>query len=292
MADQAQKLRDMVDQKDGENDSVDLTSPSRRSRVQPVSRAEVLTVTSGKGGVGKTNVAVNIGLALQQTGKKVAVVDMDLGMANVNVLTNVSPALDLFDVYQERHSVRDVLVDGPGGIKIAAGASGKDQLANLGSEQCQVFLEELAELDRMFDVIIVDTSAGISTHVLHFVRAADRTILVTTPEPTAITDAYALVKSSLRKRPRPNFQILVNRSTTKVAEKMSRVGKEFINVDLDILGFMVEDQAVNRAVRSRSPFLEKFPDSKVSQCIQHIARRVEDPEHSVKPTGVEGFFES
>ncbi|MFB6345700.1 MAG: MinD/ParA family protein [bacterium] len=288
MSDQAQKLRSMMGSAVEANDE-------RQSPPTPSSRAEVIAVTSGKGGVGKSNLAVNLGITLSQKGYEVAVADMDLGLANVNVITDKSPEYTLHDVLRGRRSVNDILEKGPGDISILAGASGEEDLANLSERECQEFIKTLSELDRMVDVLIVDTAAGMSSRVMQFVCAADRTILVTTPEPTAITDAYAVIKSGISYDNSPDFNLVINRAESimegkKVAEKMKRVGEDFLDAPLRILGYMTEDESVMRAVRKRRPFVLEYPQSRVTQCVDHIESRLMEDAELQDSHGVEGFF--
>jgi len=292
MSDQAQNLREMMseDPRVAEKDNQGITVSS-----QAPSRAEVLTVTSGKGGVGKSTLAVNLGIALSQSGYDVAVADMDLGLANINVITDANPQYTLLDVFEGRRTVTEIMAEAPGGITILSGSSGERELANMTGEECQEFLDQLKALDRHVDILIVDTSAGLSERVMKFVNAADRTLLVTTPEPTAITDAYAIIKSTLQDPPQPSINLVVNRADSimegkKVAEKMKRVGEEFLNVPIKILGYMTEDDAVTRAVRQRSPFYLEFPESRVSQCISHIQNRLVDGGELQEPSGIKNFF--
>lgn len=288
MSDQAQKLRSLMDE-DTEPKNEPASPPS------PTSRAEVIAVTSGKGGVGKSNLAVNLGITLSRKGYEVAVADMDLGLANVNVITGQSPDYTLLDVLKGRRSVNDILEEAPGEIYILAGASGEEELANLSEDDCRRFIQKLSRLDRMVDVLIVDTSAGLSSKVMQFVCAADRTILVTTPEPTAITDAYAVIKSGISYENHPDFNLVINRADSimegkKVAEKMKRVGEDFLNTPLRILGYMTEDESVIRAVRQRRPFVLEYPESRASQCISHIESRLMEDAPLQRNEGVEGFF--
>ena len=298
MPDQAQRLREIVTKKTGESASKKVDLSARRKRKDCVNspHARVITVTSGKGGVGKSNVAVNLGIALVREGKRVAVIDMDLGLANVNVIANVDPSHNLFDVFRGSHDLADIVEKGPENLLVVAGATGKDELANLDGEECRQFLDQLAQLDQLVDIIIMDTAAGISRSVLKFVRSADETLLVTTPEPTAITAAYALIKASIRHGPKPYFKLIVNRASSlmearRVGEKIQRVGQEFLNTRLDLLGYVLEDQAVPRAVRRRSPFMVDSPEAMVSQCISHLSRRLINPKKQREPEGIRNFFE-
>lgn len=291
MSDQAQKLRNMMSERTEARDLDGRNGTGEES----TSRAEVLTVTSGKGGVGKSNLAVNLGIALSESGYEVAVADMDLGLANVNVITNSTPDYNLFDVLKGRREISEVLQEAPGGISILSGASGEEELANLSGDQCRNFVDQLQELDRLVDVLIVDTSAGLSERVMQFVNAADRTLLVTTPEPTAVTDAYAIIKSALRDPPRPSMNLVINRADSimegkNVAEKMKRVGEEFLDVPIRVLGYMTEDDAVTRAVRQRRPFYLEYPESRVAQCLNHIESRLMDGADLQEPGGVGNFF--
>ncbi len=289
MADQAQKLREiMEDESRGEEEEISRDAPGNE-------RAEVITVTSGKGGVGKSNVAVNLAIALAGLGQQVAVVDMDLGLANVNVITDVQPPNNLLHVFEEEKQMEEIMEPGPGGINIIAGASGEEDLANLSPIQCRRFLQKLEQLDRLVDILIVDTAAGLSENVLQFVCAADRTLLVTTPEPTAITDAYAIIKSAMRRESADNINLVVNRARSileakKVADKMKRIGSDFLNLPLEVLGFMVEDDNVARAVRSREPFYLAYPDAQASSCIEHMGKRLLGNASLQEPRGIKGFF--
>ncbi len=289
MTDQAQKLRELVRERE-------QASPrDRRDGGETFRRANVITVTSGKGGVGKSNIAVNLGIDLASQGYRVAVVDMDLGLANVNVITDASPRWNLLDVFEGRREMPEVLEEGPGGIQIIAGASGEEQLANQRPEDCRRVLGKLSQLDELVDYLMVDTSAGLSDQVLQFITAADQTLLVTTPEPTAITDAYAIIKSGLRREPRPQFRLIINRAGTimeakKVGEKMKRVGEEFLNAPLEILGYVIEDDTVPRAVRRRRPFVLEFPDGDASHCVKHLTNRITGDGTLPEPGGARKFF--
>jgi flagellar biosynthesis protein FlhG len=178
MEDQAEKLRELMRQKPGQ-------APQKRTRI--------IAVASGKGGVGKTNVSVNLAIAYARQGKKVIVMDADLGLANVNVMLNMIPKFNLYHVIRKQKSMRDIILDTEYGIQIVAGASGFSKIANLTDDEREGFISELYTLSQA-DIIIIDTSAGVSNNVLGFVAAADDAIIVTTPEPTAITDAYGIIK--------------------------------------------------------------------------------------------------
>ncbi len=307
MADQAEGLRRMMNKRTKEQtgSAVELEVLNRpktkiADRQTPVTAlssppAEVIAVTSGKGGVGKSNVAVNLGISLARQGLKVAVVDMDLGLANVNVITDVTPPYNLLHVFEGKKELSDIIAPGPGNIQIIAGATGEQDLANLSRHECHVFLDKLSQLDRNVDIIIVDTAAGISEIVLQFVCGADRTILVTTPEPTAVTDAYAVIKAALKRDEEPDFNLVVNRAQDiregrQIAQKMQRVSNDFLNFPINILGYVLEDKAVPNAVRKRRPFYLEYPDGRASGCIEHVAKRLQGLETDQRPGGFKQFF--
>jgi flagellar biosynthesis protein FlhG len=244
--------------------------------------SRIIAVSSGKGGVGKTNISINLALAYAKLGKKVIVLDADLGLANVNVVLGVIPRYNLYHLIRQQKTMRDILLDTDYGIQIVAGASGFSKIANLSEEERKGFIHELQELSQA-DVIIIDTSAGVSNNVLSFVAAADDAIIVTTPEPTAITDAYGIVKIIATEVDNLDLglKLVVNRVKTvtearKVAERVINIAGQFLNLKLDYLGFVYEDPLVQTAVIKQRPFLVLDPKSKASICIDHIVRRLEN----------------
>ena len=273
MADQAEKLREIMRNKN-------TSSPSEGASSHKASR--IISVSSGKGGVGKTNIAINLALAYAGIGKKVIVLDADLGLANVNVVLGVIPRYNLYHLIRQQKKMRDIILDTSYGIQIVAGASGFSKIANLSEEERNLFIEELQELSSA-DIIIIDTSAGVSKNVLTFVAASDDVIIVTTPEPTAITDAYGIVKIIATEIDNLDLglKLVVNRvkSVTegrKVAERVINIAGQFLNIKLDYLGFVYEDALVQNAVIRQRPFLTLDPKGKASICIDHIVRRLEN----------------
>jgi flagellar biosynthesis protein FlhG len=269
VADQAEKLREIMRSRASET----TTAPGN---------SRIIAVSSGKGGVGKTNISINLALAYAKLGKKVIVLDADLGLANVNVVLGVIPRYNLYHLIRQQKTMRDILLDTDYGIQIVAGASGFSKIANLSEEERKGFIHELQELSQA-DVIIIDTSAGVSNNVLSFVAAADDAIIVTTPEPTAITDAYGIVKIIATEVDNLDLglKLVVNRVKTvtearKVAERVINIAGQFLNLKLDYLGFVYEDPLVQTAVIKQRPFLVLDPKSKASICIDHIVRRLEN----------------
>ncbi len=271
MTDQAETLREIMRRREqGEEEG---------------KRTRIITVASGKGGVGKTNVATNLALSYAALGKKVILMDADLGLANVNVVLGVIPKYNLYHVIRKQKKMSDILMDTDYGIRIVAGASGFAKIANLTEEERQVFVEELQHLSEA-DIIIIDAGAGVSNNVIAFVAAADEAIIVTTPEPTAITDAYGIIKIIATEIDNLNLglKLIVNRvkSVTegkKVAERVINIAGQFLNLKIDYLGYIYEDTSVQQAILKQKPFVILDPKSKASICIQQIAGRLDRVEY-------------
>lgn len=257
-----------------------------RSRSAESSKnSRIISVSSGKGGVGKTNISINMALAFAGLGKKVIVLDADLGLANVNVVLGVIPRYNLYHLIRQQKKMKDILLDTNYGIQIVAGASGFSKIANLSEEERNGFIEELYELSSA-DIIIIDTSAGVSNNVLSFVAASDDAVIVTTPEPTAITDAYGIIKiiATEVENLDLSLRLIVNRvkSVTegrRVAERVVNIAGQFLNLKLDYLGYIYDDVLVHNAVVKQKPFFALDPKGKASICIDHIVRRLENIEY-------------
>ena len=278
MEDQAEQLRELMRAK---NNSTQSAAPTNTKQSR---KTRIITVASGKGGVGKTNVSVNMALAYARLGKKVIVMDADLGLANVNVMLNMIPKYNLYHVIRKQKTMKDILLDTEYGIQIVAGASGFSKIANLSEDERQNFINELYTLSNA-DIIIIDTSAGVSNNVLSFVAAADDAVIITTPEPTAITDAYGIIKIIATEVDNLNMglKLVVNRVKTvaeakKVADRMINIAGQFLNLKVDYLGFIYDDPAVPQAVLRQKPFMVLDPKSKASLCMQHIVGRMEKTE--------------
>lgn len=242
-------------------------------------RTRVLAIASGKGGVGKTNLAVNLAIALARDGKQVAVLDADLGLANVDVLLGLVPRWTLQHVVSGERTIDEVLVRGPGGIWVIPGGSGLEELANLSEERRRALIDSLATLDGRFDVLLIDVAAGVSEGVSSFLRAAAEILVVTTPEPTAITDAYAVVKLASQGGGGTTLHLVVNqtddgREGGQVGRKIQTVARQFLGVDLELLGHVPSDSAVPKAVRGQVPLLVAYPNALASRRIVELARRL------------------
>jgi len=291
MDDQAEKLREIMKRKKEGATPPKTSSSSKTASIKPVDKARVITVTSGKGGVGKTNLSVNMALAFARLGKKVVVMDADLGLANVNVMLNMIPKYNLYHVIKKQKTIREILVETEYGISIVAGASGFSQIANMGEEDRKLFISELDSLSNA-DIIIIDTSAGVSSNVLDFIAAADDAVIITTPEPTAITDAYGIIKIIATEYDSVNMglKLVVNRAkgaaqAKGVADRMINIAGQFLNLKLDYLGFIYDDISVSHAVLRQKPFMVVDPKCKASICVQHIVERMDRN----KPVDTAGF---
>ncbi len=256
MSDQAQKLRELVDS---------------------LAPGKSITITSGKGGVGKTNVVVNLAIAMAKLGKQVAIVDADLGLANVDVLLNMNPRYNIYHVIERYKKLEEIIVNGPEGIKIVPGASGITKLANVGSKERHQIISELSHLQQIADYILIDTSAGINKNVLNFVMASDISLIVTTPEPTAITDAYAMIKVIAQRNREHDVRLLINMASSKreaedVFERISMVCRQFLNIHIKDAGFILKDDSVIQAVLQRKPFIIEYPYSPAGKALRKIAK--------------------
>src|SRR5437588_11081407 len=237
-----------------------------RSMMRQQSRASVIAVTSGKGGVGKSNLSVNLAIKFASAGKRVVLLDADLGLANADVLCNIDLPANLSHVIARKKDLSEVLVKAPGGFSLIGGASGLARMADLTDADRQRLVSALAELELQADVILIDTGAGISPNVLSFTRAADHVLVVTTPEPTAITDAYAVVKVISRDGAVHRVSLLVNQVRAPaeariVYDRIAKVARQFLNISVFDAGYIPADDNVAMAVRRRGPFSTAFPVS-------------------------------
>lgn len=277
MKDQAQSLRELA-----------------RAAGRFARRARVVTVTSGKGGVGKTNLSVNLGVALVRRGLRVVVVDADLGLANVDIVLGVDPELTLMDVLYSGRSVEEVLVQAPGGLRVLAGGSGVYELAVLPPAELGRLLQQVERLDSMFDVILIDTGAGLGDNVLQFALASEEVVVVTTTDPTALADAYAVIKTITLRKATPRWRVVVNmapdaREGEATFRRLQAATQRFLGLAPELLGIVPRDEAVHRAMQRQVPFVLSSPHVPASRAIDAMARRlVGAPEP--EPTGLGGLL--
>ena len=283
MQDQAASLRKLVENKkdsaaaDSGTDAAREAPESSAARPVPKEGARIIAVTSGKGGVGKSNLTVNLALAFLAEGKKTLVIDADLGMANVDVLLGTSSRYNLLNLLDEDVVLDDVILKGPYGLRYISGGSGMEQAGEFTPAERDLLEEKLTGCGELADVILIDTGAGIGRNVLDFILAADEVLLVTTPEPTAMTDAYAVMKAYSMYAAKPNMRLVVNRvydeaEGLEVAEKLRKTAERFLHMEIQFLGAIYEDRTMIRAVRQQKPILEAYPDALAAKCIKAIAR--------------------
>ena len=270
--DQAESLRNIIKKQD-------IHSEERNARV--------ITVTSGKGGVGKTSLSVNLAIQLRRLGKKVVVLDADFGLANIEIMLGIRPKYNLADLMFHGKSIQDIITYGPEDIGFISGGSGINEMANLTREQVFQMIQKMSELDELADVIIVDTGAGIGDSVLEFVAASEEVLLVVTPEPTSITDAYALLKQLNRNssyRPGKTVvkmianQVRSNHDADELFEKIGIVVNKFLNIDIGYLGAVPYDNNMQRAVMRQKPLSMAEPNSAAARSVERVARILEDKE--------------
>jgi flagellar biosynthesis protein FlhG len=255
----------------------------------------VVAVVSGKGGVGKTNVTANLAVALARQGRRVCVLDADLGLANLDVLLGLSPTLSLRHVLRGGRRLAEVIVEGPAGVRIIPAASGAEELTALAPADRLRLLDELETLDGSLDALLVDTAAGISTNVLYFSAAAADALIVITPEPTSLTDAYALMKVLAARYGRREFLVAVNMAAGSAdAEaayrRLARVAERFLRVRVEYQGYVPFDDAVPRAVRQQVPVVLAAPGAPASLALERLADRLLARAPSAPSGGVQFFF--
>jgi flagellar biosynthesis protein FlhG len=242
-------------------------------------RTHVIAVSSGKGGVGKSNVVANLAVALAKTGKRVLVLDADLGLGNLDVLLGLVPQHTIEHVLSGAHTLGEILLEGPAGIQVLPASSGVPHLTALTESQQLLIQEQLEQLSAEMDVLLIDTGAGISPNVTFFASSAHESIVVVSPEPTSLTDAYALIKVLARQYREHRFKVLVNqakspREATDVFRKLDMAADRFLHVAVDYVGYIPHDDYVPMAVRQQKAVSELFPDAPASQAFTKLAKQI------------------
>ena len=250
------------------------------------SSLRVLAVSSGKGGVGKTNIVANLAYAFARRSKKVLVVDADLGLNNIDILLGLSPKFHIGHVLSGEKSVEEIIVSGPADIRVLPAGDGLQELTQLNQDKKVVLMDELDRISSGYDFLIFDTGAGISSNVTYFCSAADETLLVATTEPTSLTDVYALIKTLYTKHAQKHFRVIVNsvgteREAQLIFRNLTTVTDQFLpNVAVEYLGFILSDSNVPKAVRQQKAFMELYPYAKASQCVNQLAQKMVDEKRS------------
>ncbi len=273
MLDQAESLRKLV-----------LANKNDKDK-----NVKIFTITSGKGGVGKSNFVVNLAISLQMEGKKVLIFDADIGMGNDDVLMGLYPKYNIIDVIKNKVSIEDALVEGPYGVKLLAGGSGLNNIEDLAEEERRRFINELDCLEG-YDYIFIDTGAGVNRSVLAFVSSSNEVIFILTPEPTALTDGYSLIKALKHFEITTTTNIVVNRviekgEGKKTFQKFNMATEKFLGISTNYLGCVYEDRKVTMAVRSQKPAVIQYPGSIVSESIKNISKSILGTKDNIKGLG-------
>lgn len=267
MANQADKLRD-------------LFKGSPKNNLWPATdKMRIIAVASGKGGVGKTSLTVNLAIALAKAGKKVMILDADLGMANVDIMMGLTPRHNLHDVMEGRKRISDIVLEGWEGVKIVPGCSGIFEADDIQRIRREALMKELEHYGRDMDYILVDTGAGISKVVLGFVASADDVIIVVTPEPTSIADGYGIIKILSRFKLHKKVHLVVNMANNiqeaeEAARKIEVVANTYLDISIKRLGAIYADSNVKKSIKEMTPYIIKYPRGQTAICVMKIAENI------------------
>ncbi len=286
--DQAERLRNII----------------KKQELPPIQKpvAKVITVTSGKGGVGKSSISVNLAIQLSRMGKRVVIFDADFGLANIEIMLGLHPRYNLADMMYRGKTLNDIITYGPENVGFISGGSGIQELANLSREQIITLIQKLNELDEFADVVIVDTGAGISDTVLEFVAASEEVLLVATPEPTSITDAYALLKTLNKKATYRKEKTVVkmianqvhgNRDAKELFEKLGMVVAKFLDIEVEYLGSVPYDHNMQKAIMKQTPISILDSSCNTARAVNQIANKLEhNMEKESEHVGIVKLFSS
>lgn len=284
MMDQAAKLRRMVEEKKEEN-----------MKVTTKKTAKIVSVTSGKGGVGKTSLSVNMAAHLGKEGVRVLVIDADLGLSNVEIMLGVTPSYTLKDVIKHGRAIEDVIINGPYNIDFISGGNGFLELVELSEVERDEILVKIHKLEELYDIIIIDTGAGISKNVTSFLTISDEIMVVTTSEPTALTDAYSIIKVITEEKLKQKIGLIINRVKNKnefqqASDILINTAKKFLGEDIRSLGYVFEDPNVRKTIYKKTPFVIYYPDSKATDCLKDIIKNLELKEKEDKKASMMDKF--
>ena len=276
--DQAARLRKLVEER-----KVD------QIRVDQKKTARIISVTSGKGGVGKTSLSVNLAAHLSKQGTKILLIDADLGLSNVEIMLGVTPSYTLKDVIKHGKDIEDVIINGPYNLDFISGGNGFLELAELSEIEREEILIKIHKLEELYDIIIIDTGAGISKNVTAFLTISDEIIVITTSEPTALTDAYSIMKVISEEKLKQKIGLIINRVKTKsefqqASNILISTAKKFLGEEIKSLGYVYEDPNVRKTIYKKTPCVIYYPDSKASDCIIDIVANLklkEKPEKKI-----------
>ncbi|AIQ64434.1 cobyrinic acid a,c-diamide synthase [Paenibacillus stellifer] len=280
--DQAQSLRELA------------AGQNRKLSEGKTDSARIITVCSGKGGVGKSNFTLNFALTLKSLGKKVLLFDADIGMANLDVLMGVSPKYNLYHLLGREAPIEEIIQLGPDHLPFIAGGSGMEELFSLSDRDLDYFSSQISDIADEMDYILFDTGAGLSKETMKFIVSADECFVVTTPEPTAITDAYALMKVVHNSHPQVEFRLIVNqasdiREANATSDKIRMAAKRFLQMDINYLGYISSDVHVVQAVKKQVPFSMAYPQSAASKDVHRLAMKYLSSDRSYASSSTEGI---
>jgi flagellar biosynthesis protein FlhG len=250
---------------------------TKMTNITPV---KVIAITSGKGGVGKTNLSVNLGIVLAKTGRRVALLDADMGLANVDILLGSYPKFNLSHVLSGDKTLAEIMLYGPSGLRVIPGASGIQKMSELSTIEQAALIRAFSEIDQDLDFLIVDTAAGISASVVNFARACQEIVVVVCDEPTSLTDAYAFIKVLNRDYGLSNFHVITNMVQTaqqgqELFQKLTKVTDYYLDVTLRFLGAVPYDDHLRKAVQKQTPVVVAFPGSEASLAVKRIAGKID-----------------
>jgi len=290
--DQAETLRDIKRRTTG-TDSGNLVKGKKEKARNPDIR--VIAITSGKGGVGKTNIAANISYALSMRGKKTLLLDADTGLANIDVILGITPKYNLCHILTGEKTVAEAIVKGPGGMMILPASSGIQEITEMSGGQKLTLLDMLEDFDEDLDFMLIDTGAGIAGNVMFFNMCASEIIVVVSPEPTSLTDAYALIKVLYKSHAAKRFMVLVNMSrdaseASAVYRRLSKAVEHFLKLSVEYLGFIPFDESVKQVIKRQHLLMEVFPSSKASVHIAKIAELLSRQKTTTCNPGTIKFF--
>jgi flagellar biosynthesis protein FlhG len=273
-----------------------IKDPKDESRIEKsVDPVQVIAVTSGKGGVGKTNVVANLAYSLSRLKRRVVILDADVGLANLDVLLGLIPKYTIQHLFTGERTLEEIIIEGPGGMKILPASSGIQELTELTGQQRMALLSQLEGLNECTDVLLIDTAAGISSNVMFFNTMANEIIVVASPEPTSITDAYAMIKVLSTRYAEKYFHLLVNFVQTEsegldVYRQLSTVTERFLNLSIRYLGFIPIDDHLQRAVKQQRAVTELFPNCMASRSFLTLAEKIASLSVSGTPRGNLNLF--
>lgn len=264
---------------------------------QSLKPSRVITVTGGKGGVGKSSVALNIAISLSRKGQRVLIIDTDFGFSNIDVMLGVKTRHDLLDVVRQGLDIRDIIEQGLEGVQFISGGSGVYELTQLGGGELMHIVDNLKNLEDVADTVIFDTGAGVSDNILRLVYASHDTLVVTTPEPTAVVDAYALIKIIGEQGKNASIRLIINKAdnvseAASVMDCIARIAEKNVDVQVDKMGCIMRDVNMQKAIRMQVPILVSFPHCTASVNIDSIASRLTKiPEAEHERPGIKGFLD-